>query len=188
MRALLLAAGLGTLAMGAQTPTSVDALRSYRTWSLVTPDPIDMTPAIMVSCIGPSSWDSDPKNPHSPRIFRVFVNGKGRSEMRKAHGPEARGSVPRFPVGTMIVKEKFAKTQTEGDLGMKLKPGVKPELLTAMVKREKGFDSSNGDWEYLVLDGAMKRSERNEIRHCQSCHQSRKDRDYVFGAYGSLTR
>ena len=33
------------------------------------------------------------------------------------------------------------------------KESTSPELLTVMIKREAGFNSDNGDWEYMSLDG-----------------------------------
>jgi hypothetical protein len=50
-----------------------------------------------------------------------------------------------------------------------------PELLTAMVKREKGYNPSCYDWEFLVLDGKAERIlERGKLVRCQSCHQDKQ--------------
>jgi hypothetical protein len=193
MRALLPLASAALLWIGVKTPTPLDSIRPYRSWKLVTPRPIHMEPAIAISCVGPAVWDSDAKNPHVPKIFRVFVNPKGQAVLRTMETPIRDPKTrPSFPVGTVIVKEKYAKTQTtHPDQAwpnpVALKPGAKPELLTVMVKREPGYDTPNGDWEYFAIDGAMKRVERAEVRHCQGCHRQRKSTDYVFGAYGTLT-
>ena len=70
-----------------------------------------------------------------------------------------------FPVGTVFTKEKFDNPRGTGT----------PELLTAMVKREKGYNPSCYDWEFLVLDGKAERIlERGKLARCQSCHQDKQ--------------
>ena len=56
---------------------------------------------------------------------------------------------PEFPQGSMIVKEKLSSREDQT-----------PELLTAMVKREEGYNPGSGDWEYLVLDGSVSKIEK----------------------------
>ncbi|WP_395144569.1 hypothetical protein [Armatimonas sp.] len=66
-----------------------------------------------------------------------------------------------FPIGTVLVKEKFDNPQGKGI----------PELLTVMVKREKGYNPACYDWEFLVLEGKAERVlERGKLARCQSCH------------------
>ncbi|HXD32166.1 MAG TPA: cytochrome P460 family protein [Pyrinomonadaceae bacterium] len=75
-----------------------------------------------------------------------------------------------FPVGSMIVREKFLQ-----------KDDQQPELLAAMVKRAPGFSKRTGDWEYLVLDGDGKKlRERTQKGECYGCHSKQKNQDYVF--------
>lgn len=174
MRAsLFLILGAGTLVAGSQAPTPGDRLQPYRTWVAVTPEPVDMAASTAMLCMIPTKWQAP--NPHMPKVFKVFVNPLG----AKAFKSEK----PKFPVGTMIVKEKYdAMATTPGGFSRVLKPGAKPELMTAMVKRAPGFDPENGDWEYLVLDRAMTRQE-GKVTHCQSCHLGVKTRDFVFADY-----
>lgn len=64
-------------------------------------------------------------------------------------------------MGTVLVKEKFDNPKGIGT----------PELLTVMVKREKGYNPACYDWEFLVLDGKAERVlERGKLARCQSCH------------------
>ena len=66
-----------------------------------------------------------------------------------------------FPVGTVLTKEKFDNPKGTG----------MPELLTVMVKREKGYNPACYDWEFLVLDGKAERVlERGKLARCQGCH------------------
>lgn len=78
-----------------------------------------------------------------------------------------------FSPGAIIVREKLATADSKT-----------PELLSVMIKREKGFNAAANDWEFLIISGGL-----TEIKHrektggCQNCHSSSKDRDFVFGAY-----
>jgi hypothetical protein len=165
----------------AQSPPKGQAemLQNYRKWHLVTPKPVDMSPAIALSCAGPAAWNAVP-NPHASRVFKVFVNSVGKDAML-SNGKES------FPVGSIIIKEKFARPS-----GIKaweshnLPANAKPELLTAMVKHAKGFDPANGDWEYVVLSGEMTKSTKVGLGFCADCHRNRKGTDFVFGQYGTI--
>jgi hypothetical protein len=77
-----------------------------------------------------------------------------------------------YPEGAVIVREKLA---TEAG---------SPEVLTAMIKRKKGFNPAAGDWEFLVISGdATKITKREKTGSCQSCHQSVSAKDFVFDNY-----
>lgn len=141
-----------------------------------------MATLVATSCIGPPSWDSNPVNPHVPRLFKIYVNPVGKaafvSTNRKA-----------FPVGSIIVKEKYVAPARGGTAWgfRKLPKGAKPELLTVMIKREKGFDPANGDWEYQVASGDAKKSNTKGLEHCAKCHHSLADQDYVFERHSGIS-
>jgi hypothetical protein len=85
----------------------------------------------------------------------------------------AEEKTPSFPVGSVIVREKLSSEASD-----------KPEVLTVMVKREKGFNPENNDWEFLVIDGsATKIQQREKTGSCQACHLKQKDNDFVFRSY-----
>lgn len=49
-----------------------------------------------------------------------------------------------------------------------------------MVKREPGFNSAGGDWEFLLVDGtAAKVLERQKKGSCLDCHAKQRERDFV---------
>ena len=74
--------------------------------------------------------------------------------------------------GAVIVREKL---ETEAG---------SPELLTAMIKRKKGFNPEANDWEFLVISGdATKIKKREKTGACLSCHNSASDKDFVFDSY-----
>ena len=72
----------------------------------------------------------------------------------------------------MIVREKL---ETEAG---------SPELLTAMIKRKKGFNPAANDWEFLLISGdATKIRKREKTGDCQRCHASASAKDFVFDSY-----
>ena len=80
---------------------------------------------------------------------------------------------PQFPVGSIIVREKLLQPDA-----------AKPELLVAMVKRERGFNRKANDWEFLMIDGSISRiTQREKTGSCRDCHKQQKDADFVFRTY-----
>jgi Cytochrome P460 len=81
--------------------------------------------------------------------------------------------LPALPVGTVVVKEKLSSPDAQT-----------PELLTIMIKRNKGFNPSCGDWEFLVYEGDGKREQaRGRITHCISCHSTYTKTDFLSRNY-----
>ena len=76
-----------------------------------------------------------------------------------------------FPEGTIVVKESYK------DAG-----GSKGSLanLTIMVKRDGGYDSDNGDWEYLMASPAKAVQMQGKLGMCIDCHAAAYDSDFVF--------
>ncbi len=73
----------------------------------------------------------------------------------------------------MIVKEKFAAVDD-----------ARPVAYAAMIKREAGYDSGHGDWEYVYADlSSDKPPTRGRIASCIQCHKVVAKRDYVFGKH-----
>jgi hypothetical protein len=141
---------------------------NYRSWLRVNPEPLRLPASLDLLCKAPTAEAAieTSRNPHRQKFFTVYVNAIGQDAMML-------NAKPRFPIGSIIVKEKVLN-----------KIGDKVELLTAMVKRESGFNSGSGDWEYLVLDGTGANVEaRGKLANCQSCHSTRKETDYVFRSY-----
>src|SRR5215510_8248104 len=140
MKNLLLITALAIIIcaiVGQSSPSAEESdlasLAKYRQWTLVNPTPQLMEPLAAASCaMIPGRQEP---SPHLHKYISVFVNPVGREEMMTRQSPK-------FPVGSIIVKEKL------GSPDSKL-----PEMLTAMIKREPGYNPEGGDWEYLVLDG-----------------------------------
>ena len=147
-----------------------ELVAGYRAWTRVNKEPARFHLVRPTDCALPPP-DAEmrterPDNPHMDKFINVFVNDAGRRSMSE----ELR---PRFPVGSLVVKEKLpARDASE------------PELLTAMLKREAGFDPEGGDWEYLVLDGRGREVRaRGKLESCRACHQAVADTDFVSRNY-----
>jgi len=53
-----------------------------------------------------------------------------------------------------------------------------------MIKREKGFNSKGGDWDFLILDGSgTKIKKREKTGSCLECHQNQASKDFVYRTY-----
>jgi len=106
-------------------------------------------------------FDSDN---HSSTFGRVYVNGIARTNFFY--------NTPAFPQGSIIVREKLPNVDSH------------PDIIMAMVKREVGFNSASGDWEFLVLDGRdLALRSRESVGSCASCHARAKDTDWTFRSY-----
>ena len=133
------------------------------------PLPLKLPERVIALC-RPAASAGAVTNPHRDRYFTVYVNDTGKRAMMG-------DGTPRFPRGSIIVKEKLASRNIRT-----------AELLTVMVKRQRGFDPSGGDWEYGVLDGrAVKTLELGRLAHCKSCHSAQRRSDYVFRNYRTKT-
>ena len=108
---------------------------------------------------------TDNKNSHQNSFGAVYLNDIARSTL-----PQIKPL--RYLEGAVIVREKL---ETEDG---------SPELLTAMIKRKKGFNPAADDWEFLVLSGdGTKIKKRDKSGDCQRCHASVRAKDFVFDNY-----
>lgn len=112
--------------------------------------------------------DDDPDNPHKKgekTFARVFANELALGQIYNEK--------PVFPAGSMIVREKLLK---ETDFV--------PELVTGMVKHEKGFSPKSNDWEFFVLDANISNVKESErVGDCSKCHVQASNTDFVFKSY-----
>jgi hypothetical protein len=93
----------------------------------------------------------------------VYVNDVARATM-------ARAQPGKFPTGSIIVREKLARADD-----------AQPQLVAVMIKRAPGFNPKAGDWEFLMINGALtKIQERQKQGSCLDCHAAQRARDFVF--------
>lgn len=136
----------------------------YQRWSRINPKPFLVLGPAAADCAAALPSRSDP-SPHLDRFITVYASPSARQPM----GTQAR---PRFPAGSVLVKEKRVRPEDR-----------MPELLTVMEKKPAGFDPKHGDWEYSVWDGAGKRIDGGKVAHCQACHEKASSTGYVFRDY-----
>lgn len=143
-------------------------IRDYKSWTRVHPTALRLPASVNALCAMPTRQQSidSSQNPHRQRYFVVYVNEIGREAMMSQLKPV-------FPEGSIIVKEKLLTEDA-----------TSPEMLTVMVKREKGFSPESGDWEYMVVSGSRTKIEgRGMLENCQTCHVTKGETDYVFRSY-----
>lgn len=130
-------------------------VKNYKSGKALLKQPYRMADTVMRLCrqLTPQEQRKYDEDPHYQHYAQVYVNAIGQSVLGDKN--------PHFPVLSVLVKEKFDNPKGTG----------MPELLTAMVKREKGYNPACYDWEFLVLDGKAERVlERGKLARCQSCH------------------
>ncbi len=102
---------------------------------------------------------------HSVSFGEVYANEIAREQFEVEN--------PAFPVGSIIVREKNALADSPA-----------PEVVIAMLKRERGFSPDTSDWEFVVFDGAdLKLKQRETKGNCATCHASAYKTDWVFRDY-----
>lgn len=179
--ACALALVVNHLAAGALIPAPADEkspaggepvkeIAGYKSWTKANFEPVLMAPQVAILCgvrmLPGGGHVYDKRNPHYEKFITVYVNDAGQKAMLSQKRPK-------FPAGSVIVKEKLSAKDSQS-----------PELLTVMIKQQKGFNPANGDWEYMVLDGTGTKIEgRGRLENCQACHLANQNTDYVFRSY-----
>jgi hypothetical protein len=83
----------------------------------------------------------------------VYANEPARAALDKKDSLQ-------FPAGSILVREKNAAMTSET-----------PDTLIVMVKREKGFSTETGDWEFFTFNGSdLKMQKRETTGDCAKCH------------------
>ena len=145
-------------------------LKDTASWTRVNAEPYLMDRVVAAACRAPTAPDPEierKRNPHAASYITVYVNNIGREAMFAKE-------VKQFPEGSIIVKEKIG-TRAEGS---------KPLLYTIMRKREHGYNSIVGDWEFSVVgSNGTELQASGKLENCQSCHLEKNDSDFVFRPY-----
>ena len=167
--AILAAVELFDVRSFAGTPSEtvlVATIQSRTNLVRVTQKPIQMASWISLLCTlpTPKQIEAEKSNPHQ-RFVHVYVNTAGTNAMAVQKMV--------FPVGTLILKEKFADST-----------GTKTELFTGMVKQEAGYNPGCGDWEFFTADANGKKiTSRGKLTSCMDCHEGYKASDFVSHKY-----
>ena len=147
------------------------------TMKRVTDKPFTMDAELAVRCDLPKPKDRPENNPHRGHQAHVYITPGGEEILSSGKGT--------YPVGTLIVKEKFPSSLSEQSAAKK-KAGAQqpPELFTVMLKREAGYNPECGDWEFMLVTGDLQQvAARGKLDSCAACHQEYKQTDFVTRAY-----
>ena len=126
----------------------------------VTANLFEMDPIVSTQCAPP-----DRTNPHLASFGHVYVNELGHQTMITGSG--------QYPPGSVIVKQKFSGASAQSI-----------ELYTLMKKMQPGFDPTNNDWEYSVVDGTGRKTMAvGRIESCIGCHSQYSGTDFVTREY-----
>jgi hypothetical protein len=137
----------------------------YRDFHRLTKQPHRIAPLTGFLCRTPTpadyEWEKKQTGPHHHKSIHLYANP---SAMRAVTNE---GGV--FPVGSVIVKEKFINTNQIDGIG-------------GMIKRTPGFDPTNGDWEYFYysVSGTLT---LGRLQNCIDCHRGARTNDYVFSVW-----
>ncbi len=146
--------------------TTLELIKGFHGWKKANSTPVRLSSKFDLLC-APASMamiKAEQKvNPHFQRVITVYVNKVGEKAMEKGG---------KFPVGSVIVKEKLEESFKT------------PVLSTVMIKREKGYNPKCGDWQFASIDAfTTKVTMDGKLESCMFCHQDQAKRDYVFKTY-----
>lgn len=136
----------------------------YRNLTRLTTVKIDIAESVRTMCL-------DPKMVHGPHMepgIHLYASSAAIAVRQTAN------AVPRYPVGTLLVKEKFDT-----------KDAATPSLITVMEKT-----ASQGrvdDWRFTMIRLADRSIVRDTARmSCAECHSRYADADFVSSVTDGL--
>ena len=159
---IILLAGIGfaclcltaCLSLGDSDKLTKTDIEEFETWYKVNKEPL----------VGSAGGALQGKHLEREGMREVYINDIGK--------PVSTGemTIP-FPVGTIIVKDTFYRNG-DGSRGKRWN-------ITVMRKREPGYDSSKGDWEYAEAAPSKSLGIVGKWNLCIDCHVYAR-KDYVF--------
>ena len=163
--------------MSAQTNASTSIAQIavvYTNFQQLTKNAVFVNPELAMLCRGASKEEVDAARirfgPHANTGILIFMNDLAAVAFRT--------KAAQFPVGAVVVKQKTV----HGYLDKDGKRVVGDNGVGGKVKRSPGFDPKHGDWEYFYFEN-LKKIESGPITSCIQCHDSAKNKDYVFGTW-----
>jgi hypothetical protein len=171
LAALLLAALAAPDARSQELEIDERLIRDYREKLVrVWPHPKEIPLSLWEQCVAspaPSQGPQDEpartlealrKGPHANASVLVYASKPAVQMLSR----EKR----KFPVGTVIVKEKIASP-------------LQTHAVTGMVKRSSGYNPKDGDWEYFYWDAPTGLTQ-GKINNCVECHAKASRLDFVY--------
>jgi hypothetical protein len=150
---------------GAGDPVALPKdLAGYRSWMSPTAEPVAVPARLWNLCAIPGADHraeaAKEHGPHAARLVRVYANESAATELpHKDH---------RFPVGSVIAKDKLGAMSDDLPLGVAF-----------MLKSNDPRFRDSGGWEFRFYP----QSGDAEATHqaCAACHRGAKRGNYVFG-------
>ena len=144
------------------TITEANARTFYRAFVRLTKEPRHVAPLTAVLCRPPGAdqqaAEKKATGPHYQAYVHIYASPAAATALSQ--------SAKEFPEGAILVKEKLG-----------LEGGTE---VAGMIKRAKGFDPANGDWEYFFHDEAGKLT-LGKMANCADCHNGARG-DHMFTA------
>ena len=144
--------------------TKESAATFYREFKRLTAEPRHVAPLTAMLCKTPGKALLDKERamtgPHTRVSVHIYANPAA-AEAIAANAQE-------FPEGAIIVKEKLGRDAAVTDIG-------------GMIKRAKGYDAKNGDWEFFYFTPGDEFT-TGKLANCIDCHGGGK-RDHVFNVW-----
>ncbi len=141
----------------------------YRELKRVTEKPVIVNLELAQLCRGVFPEDIQKarkeNGPHAYSSIHVYMNELVSVAFEQKKKP--------YPVGAVLIKEKYLYAKGENGIG-------------GMIKREPGYHTGHGDWEYFYVEGRGD-IEQGKIESCVQCHKQARQRDYVFGEWAGRT-
>ena len=158
---------IGSLLLAAEPPTITreSAATFYRGYKRLTAEPRFIAPLTAALCRVPDQKILDREReitgPHTRVAVHIYASPTAVDSMA--------ANAAEFPVGAVIVKEKLQRDRkTVAEIG-------------GMVKRPRGYDPANGDWEFF-FSAAGGDFSTGKLANCVDCHNGGK-RDHVFSVW-----
>ncbi len=150
--------------------TKDSAATFYREFKRLTTEPRYIAPLTALLCKTPGKELLDKEQaitgPHTRVAVHIYANPPAADSIA--------ANAAEFPVGSVIVKEKLGRDgKSVSDIG-------------GMVKRPKGYDAANGDWEFFFYTPAGEVT-TGKLANCVDCHNGGK-RDHVFSVWSLTTK
>ena len=165
-RQIAILVSIASVLVAAEPPviTKETAGKFYRTFKRLTAEPRYVAPLTAMLCRTPDKALLEKERamtgPHTRASVHIYAN----SAAAEAIAADARV----FPEGAIIVKEKLRRDTAVTDIG-------------GMIKRVKGYDPKNGDWEFFFFTPGGEFT-TGKLANCIDCHSGGK-RDHVFNVW-----
>lgn len=165
---MLVGLGLPSV-VNSQDDDGIDSIiEDYPNWTRLTAEARPVGPSLWMLCRLPTPKEQAfMDSVHGAYYLNDYVNDIGLAAMTTER-------YPRFPVGTVIVKEKLTSPTDTA-----------PHALGIMIKHEDGYDPTTNDWAYwywLAPDVLV----RDNDNYCADCHREAALTDSVFRPYLSI--